>query len=228
MASLAVIFDLDGVLVDSYQAHYESWRRLAAEQGLDYSRAQFAATFGRTSRDILAHHWPRPLTEEQVAAADERKEALYRQLIRRDFPVMIGARELVRALHAASFALAVGSSAPPANVQVSLEGLGLKELFSAAVTGQDVTRGKPDPQVFLLAAQRLGVPPAGCAVVEDAPAGIEAARRAGMAAIALTGTAGREQLAAADLVVDRLDELNPPRIADLIRHPRPARRQRRE
>ena len=212
-----VIFDLDGVLVDSYQAHYESWRRFAAEQEFAYSQQQFAATFGRTSREILAHHWPRKLSAQEIAAADDRKEELYRQIIRENFPIMPGARELVRGLHAAGFRLAVGSSAPPANVELSLDLLGLRELFGAAVTGRDVTHGKPDPQVFLLAAGRLALPPNNCAVVEDAPAGIQAALAGGMTAIAITGTVAREQLSSAHLVVDRLEQLTPVKIERLIR-----------
>jgi beta-phosphoglucomutase len=216
MKSLGVIFDMDGVLVDSYRAHYESWRRLAAEQGCRFTEQDFARSFGRTSREILAECWQARLAPEQIAAGDDRKEELYRQIILADFPEMPGIRDLVRALHEAGFALAVGSSGPKANVEVAMQGLGLGELFTAIVTGQDVTRGKPDPEVFLTAAGRLGLPPRRCAVVEDAVAGIQAAKAAGMAAIALTGTATREQLSAADLVVDRLTELSPRHVAELI------------
>ena len=129
---------------------------------------------------------------------------------------MPGAVELIDVLHEAGFALGVGSSGPPENIALTLEMLGRAENFAAVVTGIDVTRGKPDPQVFLLAAERLGLAPQACAVVEDAPQGIEAANRAGMASIALTGTATREALSHADLVVDRLDELTPQRIGELI------------
>ena len=146
----------------------------------------------------------------------ERKEALYREIIARDFPVMAGAPELVRSLQVAGFKLALGSSGPPANVAVAIEGLGLGECFSVIVTGDEVTRGKPDPQVFLVAAEKLGVAPGNCAVIEDAPAGIEAASRAGMASVALTGTAPADRLATADLVVRRLDELTPGIVTKLI------------
>ena len=213
---LAVIFDMDGVLVDSYHAHFESWLALARECGFEFTEGDFAATFGRTSRDIIAHFWGAGLPERRIAEMDARKEALYRDLIARAFPAMPGARELIRGLHGAGFALAVGSSGPPENVEVTMEGLCLRECFAAAVTGEDVTRGKPDPQVFLIAAGRVGVEPGRCAVIEDAPAGVEAANRAGMASVALTGTAPRPKLAHADLVVDSLAELSPESIADLI------------
>ncbi|GAG50504.1 unnamed protein product, partial [marine sediment metagenome] len=174
-------------------------------------------TFGRTSRDIIAHFWFEGLAEDRIAEMDARKEGLYRRIIAGDFPAMDGARELIRALHHAGFKLAVGSSGPPENVEVTMNGLGMGECFSATVTGVDVTRGKPDPQVFLIAAERLGAEPVCCAVVEDAPAGVEAANRAGMASVALTGTAPREKLADADLIVDCLRELSPQVIQRLIR-----------
>jgi HAD superfamily hydrolase (TIGR01509 family) len=122
---------------------------------------------------------------------------------------MDGAVELIDALDADGFLLAVGSSGPTENIDLCLERLARRERFAAVVTGADVTRGKPDPQVFLLAAERLGLPPASCCVVEDAAHGVEAACRAGMKAVALTGTAPRDRLADADLVVDQLRELSP-------------------
>jgi beta-phosphoglucomutase len=214
---LVVIFDMDGVLVDSYDAHYESWRRLAAEQGAEYTREQFARSFGRTSREILAEQWPVPLKPGQIPAADRRKEELYRSIIRADYPGMPGAAELIAALHDAGFALAIGSSGPRANIEVVLERTALGGCFGAVVSGEDVHRGKPDPEIFQIAAARLGAAPDCCAVIEDAPLGVEAARRAGMTPIAVTGTATREQLAAAAWVVDGLAELSPGRIAGCIR-----------
>ncbi len=214
----AVIFDMDGVLVDSYRAHYESWRVAASELGRDVSEEEFAATFGRTTREIIASTWTDAgLDEAGIAAVDARKEEAYREIIRRDFPAMPGACELLEALKADGFLLAIGSSGPPENVAVVIEQLPAERLFDAAITGNDVTRGKPDPQVFLLAAERLGVPPARCAVVEDAPQGVAAARAAGMASIGLVSTGRtRDELAAADLLVERLDELDPQRIRRLI------------
>jgi HAD superfamily hydrolase (TIGR01509 family) len=132
---------------------------------------------------------------------------------------MDGATELIDALAADEFLLAVGSSGPPENIALSLEKLGRKDKFAAIVTGADVTRGKPDPQVFQLAAERLGIAASACAVVEDAVHGIEAAGRAGMKSIALTGTNTRECFAHADLVVDSLRQLTPASVRELIRSP---------
>src|SRR5262245_28226361 len=216
MQRLAAIFDMDGVLVDSYHAHFKSWRQMYGELGREYSEAAFAADFGRTSRDILRRTFGDELSDARIRELDERKEALYRDILRKTFPAMEGAPELIDALAAEGFLLAVGSSGPRENISLSLERLGCGEKFAAVVTGADVTRGKPDPQVFQLAADRLGVLPASCCVVEDAPHGVEAARRAGMACAALTGTAECEQLAKANLIVKSLRELSPMVIRGLI------------
>ncbi len=214
----AAIFDMDGVLVDTYRAHYRSWLAMAEPEGLSFTEAEFGQTFGRTSREIIAHFWGEGrYGDAEIAALDERKEAAFRRIIEADFPAMPGAAKLLEELHDAGFALGVGSSGPPENVELVLQRLGVGELFEAVVTGMDVTRGKPDPQVFLIAAERLGVRPERCAVIEDAPAGVEAANAAGMASIGLTST-GRtaESLCAARLVVGSLEELSAPRLRELI------------
>ena len=215
---LGVIFDMDGVLVDSYRAHFASWNVMLAEHGRAVTEAEFVTTFGRTSREIIAALWPDGrLSDGQIAALDARKEEAFREILAREFPAMPGAAGLLRSLDVDGFALAIGSSGPPENVELVLDRLGLRRLFRAVVTGMDVTRGKPDPQVFLLAAQRLGIPAARCVVVEDAPPGIAAARAAGMASVGLASTGRtREMLAAADLVVDSLGELSPEDFRQLI------------
>jgi len=215
---VAVIFDMDGVLVDSYDAHRVSWQRLAMELGYEMTDEQFAATFGRTSREIIEELWSHAkLSRQQVTELDDRKEASYRDIIAADFPAMDGAVELIDELHDAGIPLAVGSSGPPQNVAVVVQQLGRGDKFQAAVTGSDVTRGKPDPQVFQIAAARLHVPPSDCVVVEDAPAGLAAAHAAGMKSVGLVST-GRTatELAAADLVVDSLRELSSQSIRSLL------------
>jgi beta-phosphoglucomutase len=215
MPRTAVIFDVDGVLIDSYQAHFESWLRMFAEHGVTFTEDDFRKTFGRTSHDIIAALYGSGLTDAEIRVWDDRKEALYRDIIREKFPVIDGAVELLDALRAAGFRLGVGSSGPPENIQLTLQCLERADLFDAVVTRIDVTRGKPDPQVFQIAGKRLGAGPEQCVVVEDAPAGIEAANRAGMASVALTGTATRAELAHARLVIDSLRELTPELLRNL-------------
>ncbi len=206
MAIEAVIFDMDGVLVDSYQPHLESWRMLAEENGLSITEAQFSETFGRTSRDIIARLFS--VTDAgRVATLDERKEALYRDAVRGNVPEMAGAKALVAALHTRGIKLAIGSSGPRENIVLVREELGLAEMMPTFVCGADVEHGKPAPDVFLLAAEKLGVAPENCAVIEDAPAGIAAANAAGMLSVGLTSTHDATALKDADVVVDALAEV---------------------
>ena len=213
MSISAVIFDMDGVLIDSAEAHKQSWRVLAGELHRTVSDEEFIGQFGRPSRDIIRNLFGAHLPDEVVARYDCHKEEAFRDLVRGRLPVMPGAARLVQALDEAGFALAVGSSGPPENVSLCLEDPAFEGRFDAVVTGMDVEFGKPDPQVFLLAAEHLGAEPSACVVVEDAPAGIEAANRAGMKSIALTSTHRAETLGRTDWIVSALSEITP----DLIR-----------
>ena len=213
---LGVIFDIDGVLLNSYRLHYQCWRAIAERHGITLSEKDFDSLFGRRGSEIVREIWGGDLPPEQVISLHKRKQALYRENLQRDFPLMEGAVQLIDALAAKGFVLGVGSSAPPENVEMSLRGLGRTNSFAAVVTGSDVTRGKPDPEVFLLAAQRMEIEPSDCAVIEDAPAGIAAALAGGMTAIALAGTAPPASLTTAHLVVTSLRQLSPKGISELI------------
>jgi beta-phosphoglucomutase len=220
--SMAVIFDMDGVLVDSYDAHFQSWKSAAKRYGLDMSEKDFKATFGRTTRDIIRHLWGDKFDDSKVGEFDHQKEADYREILKKHLPVMAGADELIIALHEAGFGLAIGSSGPKENIAVVKAGLKHGGYFTATTNGSEVKHGKPDPEVFLLCAKKLGIEPGKCAVVEDAPAGVEAARRAGMVSIGLLGTAPREALMKhADVVVEKLSELNPSLIGEMIGQRKP-------
>ena len=217
---IAVIFDMDGVLVDTFEAHYESWNVVAQEEGTAMTRQQFAETFGRTSREIIAILWPEKADDPAaIRDFDDRKEEAFREIITREFPAMPGVEDLLSSLATEKIPMAVGSSGPPPNIELVVEKLGARDIFGALVTAKDVTRGKPDPQVFLLAAERLGVSPEKCIVVEDAQAGVEAARTAGMHCVGIASTGRtREELAEADLVIDSLSELTPGAFRELSKN----------
>jgi len=215
---LGVIFDVDGVLVDSYQAHFESWRQLATEIGRSFNETDFVQSFGRTSREIIVDHWSdRTWTADEVRQLDSRKESLYREIIGQQFPAMPGAADVIRALDGAGFKVAVGSSGPPENIELVIDRLGVAGIIKSRITARDVTRGKPDPQVFQLAVKGLELSPAACCVIEDAPAGIQAAHAAGIVCIGLAST-GRtlRDLKDAERAVVSLHELNPMKIREVI------------
>jgi beta-phosphoglucomutase family hydrolase len=216
MAEKGALFDLDGVLIDSSPFHFASWVKLGEEVGFTMTPELFRQTFGQRNDAILRRFIP-DTTDEQIAAWSERKEALYRQLAAGKLTPLPGARELVRALKGAGFRLAIASSTPRQNIAFALEQIGMADVFDALVGAEDVTKGKPDPEVFLTAAKRLGVPPERCLVFEDAIAGVIAAKRGGMKCIAVTTTNPRDALveAGADLVVDSLSELSLERLAAL-------------
>ncbi len=216
MDEYAVIFDMDGVLIDSYRAHYESWRVTAASRDIDMTPEIFAETFGQINIDIIPRLMP-GATEDDIEQWSAEKEAAYRDIIAHDFPAMPGACALVSALRADGARLAVGSSGPRENVECVLAALPCGDCFAVSVCRPDVEKGKPDPEVFLAAAERLEVPPARCAVIEDAVVGLDAARAAGMAAIGITGTEERERLLGrAHHVIESFTEIDPAGVKDII------------
>lgn len=210
-----VIFDMDGVLVDSAEAHFESWRALGRRRGVAISAEQFQATFGRQNRDIVPLFFGRVPEVESARLADE-KEEIYRELVRARPPIVEGAVGLIRGLHADGAILAIGSSGPRANIELIVSAMGVAGFFEALICAEDVTRGKPDPQVFAVAASRLAIAASRSVVVEDAPAGVAAAKAAGARCAAVMMHNDRAALAQADLVVERLADLTPRRLRELV------------
>jgi beta-phosphoglucomutase len=201
---IAVLWDLDGTLVDSEEFHWQSWRGVMRGEGVELSYPQFLASFGQRNDRILGSWLGEGADADRIRRIGDAKEAEYRRLAETHGLVLLpGAREWVVRLHAAGWKQAIASSAPRLNVETMLRVLGIVEDFDAVVSAEDVTVGKPDPQVFLKAAGKLGVPPSSCVVVEDAAAGVEAARRAGMRSI---GVNPRQRLDA-DVFVASLADL---------------------
>jgi beta-phosphoglucomutase len=209
----AVLWDLDGTLVDSAGEHWQAWLETVEADGLTVTREQFRKTFGQRNDAILAGWFGDAVAAERRRAIGHAKEARYRELVAAGGLVPLpGAAEWVRRLDGAGWRQAVASSAPRLNVEVVVRALGLAAHFGALVAAEDVEHGKPAPDVFLAAARRLAVPPSRCVVVEDASAGIEAARRAGMASIGV----GPPGFAPAHLVVASLEQLPPDTFDRLI------------
>ena len=207
----AVLWDLDGTLADSREFHWRAWRETMARHGIEISEAQFAASFGQRNDAILTTWMGDNATPAVIAEIGDAKEALYRSYVETEgITPLPGAAEWVRCLHAQGWRQAIASSAPRANIEVMARALGFSGSMAAFTGAEDVRRGKPEPDVFLAAAARLAVPPDRCVVVEDAAAGVEAARRAGMKSIGV----GRG-LTAADVTVVALTDLADDAIARL-------------
>lgn len=215
------IFDHDGVLVDTLKLHQDAWVAMARETGLDLTPEFILETFGMTNAMILRKIRGESLSDADVLAYSDRKEQLYRDRARGTIALMPGVRGFLDAMTAAGADLAIGSSGVRENLELTVEEAGLDGRFKAIVAGEDVVRGKPDPQVFLLAASRSGARPEESMVFEDAPVGIRAAKAAGMLAIGVTSShdAGALWDAGADVVVADLFRCN---VADLLARISPA------
>ena len=211
------IFDWDGVIIDSAKLHEQSWHRLAAELGKTIAPESFIRGFGMKSARIIEeiHGWAKE--PEEVARLTNRKEALYRELVARsEIAPLPGVAAWLERLRAAGVPCAVASSTHRLNIDAVLARIGLQAAFQAIVSAEDVVQGKPNPEVFLRAAERLGEAAKRCVVFEDAHVGIEAAHAAGMKVVAVATTHPPEELAAADLVVRRLDELSIEQVASVL------------
>lgn len=208
MNAWGVIFDWDGVIVDSSAPHERSWHQLAKEEGRIFPTDYFRRGFGMKNQTIIAQLLGWTSDPQEVQRLALRKEILYRELIRdTGVPLLPGVARLLEELRAAAIPCAVGSSTPRLNIVCAVERLGVNGAFPVIICAEDVTQGKPDPQVFLLAAQRMGIEPSCCVVVEDAPVGIQAAHAAGMRAIAVTTTHPADALRYADRVIRGMEEL---------------------
>ena len=202
----AVLWDLDGTLADSSEYHWRSWQAVMGPEGVTITRADFLATFGQRNEEILRGWLGASADAARIQRVGDAKEVAYRSYVAAEgIAPLPGAAEWVRSLHASGWRQAIASSAPRLNVEVMHEALAFQGLIETLVSAEDVRAGKPDPEVFLVAASRVGVTPERCVVVEDAEAGIEAASRAGMRSVGVgTGNVG-----AADLVVASLAHLPP-------------------
>lgn len=203
---MGVIFDLDGVLVDTGWAHKQSWYDLAEKEGFSMSDEFFYSTFGMRNDQIIPMLLA-AVSSEGVDRLSKWKEQRYREIIAEKLTLPSGVGELLSDLKMCGFLLAVGSSAPKANLNLVLERVRITNYFDACVTGEEVVEGKPAPETFLKAAEKLGLPPDRCIVVEDAVQGVEAGRAAGMPVVAVTTTRDRANLSKADMIVDSLGEL---------------------
>lgn len=210
----AVIWDLDGVVIDSEEDHKKAWQRLARETGKEFSDEQFATTFGWRNDAIVPTVWGTVSPEELQELAD-RKEAYYRDYVRQTVAFLPGAQALMHELHEAGYPQAIGSSAPIANIELVKEVLGLERYINAFVSGETVPYGKPAPDIFLKAAKELGIEPRQCLVIEDAVAGVAAARAGGMYSIAVAYGRVLPGLQVATLVVKDLTEVTVERIQHL-------------
>ena len=201
-AARAFVFDMDGTIVDNMAFHTRSWITFFERRGKAVDADEFfRTTAGRQGKEIIRAHMGEHLEDDEIATLNHEKEAVYRELYQPHLKTVDGFDGLVEEARKHNVSLAVATSAPNANIEFTLDGLDLRRHFDAIVGAADVARGKPHPDVFLEAARRCGVAPEHCIVFEDAPLGVEAARRAGMRAVVLTTTLPASSFAEFDNIV---------------------------
>ena len=210
----AVLWDVDGTLIDSAEYHWLTWRETLSNEGFTLTRDRFDASFGRRNDEILRSYFGSDLPASEIERISSAKEGRYRELVlTRGIEPLPGVRRWLGRLKAEGWRQAIASSAPRVNLEAILTALGIASYFDAVASAEDVERGKPDPQIFLVTAAKVGVPPARCVVVEDAPAGIEGARRAGMRSI---GVLSSHSKLGADLTVGTLQDLSEDAFSKLL------------
>jgi beta-phosphoglucomutase len=214
------IWDMDGTLVDTAELHFQAWAEVSREQGRGFTRADFAATFGQRNPEIIAKLFGNRFSDREVAQLGEHKEELYRAAARKGVTLLPGAASLLTGLHQAGVKQAIGSSAPRKNLDLILDLTGIGPYLQAIIGSEETQRGKPDPQVFLAAAERLGIAPGRCVVFEDAVAGVQAARNGGMKCIAVRFVGHHPESTlrqvGADRVVSSLEEVSVQDVLQLL------------
>jgi beta-phosphoglucomutase len=185
--TLGLLFDMDGVVCDNMGAHVSAWRAFFRAHGIEIETRDFLVnTMGMPTRDVLAYYFKRPVPPDEAARHADVKEKLYRALYAPKRRAAPGLRRFIASARAEGDRLGLGTGSKDDNVAFILDGLKLRTSFDAVVDGGEVKKGKPDPETFLTLAAKLKVKPRDCVVFEDSLLGEEAARRAGMAVVAVT------------------------------------------
>ena len=211
MALGGIIFDWDGVVINSAPLHEESWEILASELGYELPHDHFKIGFGKRNEFIIPDILKWTQDRDKILLWGKRKETLYRNLGRsKGIPILEGVRELLKSLKKFGFPCSIGTSTEKKNLELAFEQLNLASFFSGMICSEDVKQGKPNPEVFIKAAQIISQEPENCVVLEDSTHGIEAAKRGGMKALGLSTTRSSEELldCGADLVVESPKSIN--------------------
>jgi len=202
----AILWDMDGVLVNTGDFHYKAWKKTFDELDVSFSEDQFRVTFGMNNAGILEVICGEKLPPDQEQRISDRKESLFREAVKGNAKLLPGVESTLKIFSEWNLKQAIASSAPPKNIEVLVQELRIGKYFDAIVSGHDIP-GKPDPAVFLKAAQQIGVSSEKCVVIEDAVAGVEGAKNARMKCVAVTTTNTAEALSKADLIFDSLVDL---------------------
>ena len=212
----AVIFDLDGTLLDNNDVHLKAWKQYLKENKKQISDEDFKENIsGRTNKDAIEHIYQKEMTEDEASKYYLEKEEIYRKMYRSDIAPITGLQDFLEELHKHKIAMAIATSGIQVNIDFMFNHVPIKKYFKKIVNSGDVSKGKPDPEIFLKAAEALHVPTGNCIVFEDSMTGVRAGKSAGMKVVALTTTHTPEELKEADLVIKDYNEIDFERLMSL-------------
>src|SRR3972149_1758112 len=204
----AAIFDMDGTMINNMPYHRRAWLGFSRKHGLSLTEEEFKEKFsGKKNKEILEGLFRKALAQEEAKAYTEEKEQVYRDLYASFIKEIDGLSDLLRFLKSKGIKVAIATTAPEKNRSFALKKLGFEDTFDLVVGDEIVNKGKPDPEIYLITADKLQVEPEKCIVFEDSPPGVESAKRAGMKVIGILTTHSREELQKADLVINNYSEL---------------------
>jgi beta-phosphoglucomutase family hydrolase len=203
-----ILWDMDGVISDSYSLHFAAWQETFAKRGIEFAKEDFTKLFGTRNDFIVRSIMGREFPEKDVEIMVHEKEETFRRKATGNIKPFPGVVRLLNSLKKGNFKLGLASSAPKENIDLAFSELNLTGIFNCIVSGQEVTESKPSPQIYLLAAKKLEATPNDCVVIEDSPLGVKAAKTAGMKCLAITNTHPRQELEKADRVVDSLENVD--------------------
>lgn len=202
----AVIFDLDGTLIDNNAFHLKTWKQYLTKMGRDISDEEYNANInGRTNKDVIQYIYQTDLNEEESLNYSLEKEALYREIYAPHIMPVKGLIPFLETLHSKNIPMAIATSGIQPNIDFMFENIPIKKYFKTVVNSSHIKKGKPDPEIYLKTASILGVPPINCLVFEDAVVGINSALDAGMKVIAIATTHPKEELLGADLIIENYE-----------------------
>jgi beta-phosphoglucomutase family hydrolase len=216
MNKYCVIFDMDGVLVDTAPFHIKAWVKFGENHGIEVTEEFFWKTFGMRNDELVPMIFKGEVPGETVKQYSDEKEALFRDTIKGKVMPIRGLMGFVEDLVDHKITVTTGSSGPRENVEFIIRELGLQSHMPAFVSGDHVKRGKPNPDIFIMAAEKCRIDPKNCLVVEDTLVGVKAARAAGMAVVAITTTCERYEFEEADMVIDSFNEISAGDVLKLI------------
>ncbi|MBU1975068.1 MAG: HAD family phosphatase [Nanoarchaeota archaeon] len=214
---IAVIFDMDGVMIDNNKYHKKSWKAFCKKYGFDLSDDNLKKhVYGKINSEIHNYLFGKEISAVQSSEYTQEKEKIYRDLFENDIKPVNGLLDFLEQLHQHKILRAIATSAPPVNVEWVIEKIGIGKYFTVIVDDTMVNKGKPNPEVFLKASRALKVDPSLCVVFEDSLSGVDAAINAGMKVIAITTTHTKDELSKADLVIDDFTEVDVDKVRLLL------------